>query len=161
MWRWPWSRPSQNEIFLGKSDTGKIHLASRAWASPLYGYWKGVRVHRCPGGASVRRTRPAVAAVRPGDYRLAALHPVHQAAAEALFQFLCLRHERGSLLITTNLDFDRRTKVFRMRNAQRPGWTDSSIAPPSSRLAARTIDSEGTSGPSRLTQRASFGTEPT
>src|SRR5690606_7980365 len=38
--------------------------------------------------------------------------PFSKQAAELLFQFLSLRHERGSLLITTNLDFDRWTEVF-------------------------------------------------
>src|SRR5690606_12259793 len=38
--------------------------------------------------------------------------PLRKAEAELLFQFFSLRYERGSFIVTTNLDFDRWTEVF-------------------------------------------------
>jgi DNA replication protein DnaC len=114
-------RSHRNVIFLGKSGTGKTHLAT------------GLGVAACRQGVSTRfvtgcalanelleaQNERALRRVlqRYARYGLLVLDelgyvPFSKESAELLFQVLAERHERGSVIITTNLGFADWTQVF-------------------------------------------------
>src|SRR5690606_18630075 len=110
----------QNVIFLGNSGTGKTHLAIALGREACQ---QGHRVRFYTASGLVNELMAAQA-----DFTLNKLEkrwlkydlviigelahiPFSKQTAELLFQFLWLRDERGSLLTTTNLDFDRWTEV--------------------------------------------------
>jgi DNA replication protein DnaC len=111
----------RNIIFLGKSGTGKTHLAT------------GLGVCACRQGVSTRFVTGCGLAnelieaqeartlnrliQRYARYGLLVVDelgyvPFSKGSAELLFQVLAERHERGSVIITTNLGFADWTKIF-------------------------------------------------
>lgn len=111
----------RNVIFLGKSGTGKTHLAT------------ALGVAACREGVSTRfvtgcglanelleaRGERALSRLlqKYSRYGLLVLDelgyvPFSRESAELLFQVLAERHERGSVVITTNLGFADWTQVF-------------------------------------------------
>jgi DNA replication protein DnaC len=111
----------RNIIFLGKSGTGKTHLAT------------GLGVAACRQGISTRfvsgcglsnelleaqsERRLSRVIQRYARYGLVVVDelgyvPFSKESAELLFQVLAERHERGSVIITTNLGFADWTQVF-------------------------------------------------
>lgn len=111
----------RNIIFIGKSGTGKTHLAT------------GLGVAACRQGVSTRfvtgcgltnelieaRQEKSLSRIiqrysRQGLLVLDELGyvPFSKEGAELLFQILAERHERGSVIITSNLGFADWTQVF-------------------------------------------------
>ncbi|MEJ2691204.1 MAG: IS21-like element helper ATPase IstB [Deltaproteobacteria bacterium] len=111
----------RNVIFLGKSGTGKTHLAT------------GLGVEACRQGISTRFVTGCGLANelleanqshtlsrlihRYARYGLLILDelgyvPFSKEGAELLFQVLAERHERGSVIVTSNLGFADWTQVF-------------------------------------------------
>ncbi len=111
----------RNIIFLGKSGTGKTHLAT------------GLGVCACRQGVSTRFVTGCGLAnelieaqdakvlnrliQRYARYGLLVVDelgyvPFSKESAELLFQVLAERHERGSVIITTNLGFADWTRIF-------------------------------------------------
>ena len=111
----------RNVIFLGKSGTGKTHLAT------------GLGVEACRQGVSTRFVTGCGLANelleanqshtlsrlihRYARYGLLILDelgyvPFSKEGAELLFQVLAERHERGSVIVTSNLGFADWTQVF-------------------------------------------------
>jgi DNA replication protein DnaC len=133
-----WINDRESVILIGDSGTGKTHLAT------------GLAIAACQQGRRVRfttlaalanelqeaETRRELARVI-GRYARTELVVLDElgylalpdGAAELVFQVLSERHERGSLIVTTNLPFGEWTKVF-----------------PDARLAKAVVD--------RLTHRA-------
>jgi DNA replication protein DnaC len=114
-------RSHRNVIFLGKSGTGKTHLAT------------GLGVAACREGIGTRfvsgcglsnelieaQSERKLSRViqKYARYGLVVLDelgyvPFSKESAELLFQVLAERHERGSVIITTNLGFADWTRVF-------------------------------------------------
>lgn len=114
-------RSHRNIIFAGKSGTGKTHLAT------------GLAVAACGQGISTRfvngcglsnelieaQTERRLSRViqKYARYGLVVVDelgyvPFSKESAELLFQVLAERHERGSVIITTNLGFADWTQVF-------------------------------------------------
>ena len=114
-------RQHRNVIFLGKSGTGKTHLAT------------GLGVAACRQAVNVRfvtgcglanelleaQNDRALRRVlqRYARYGLLVVDelgyvPFAKESAELLFQVLAERHERGSVIVTTNLGFADWTQVF-------------------------------------------------
>jgi DNA replication protein DnaC len=111
----------RNIIFVGKSGTGKTHLAT------------GLAVAACRQGVNTRFVNGCALSMElteaQSERRLSrviqkyARHgllivdelgyvPFSKESAELLFQVLAERHERGSVIITTNLGFADWTQVF-------------------------------------------------
>lgn len=114
-------RQKENVILVGNPGTGKTHLATAIGASACR---QGYRVRFCTAAGLVNELLMA-----QQEYRLAKVEqgylrtdlvildelgylPFSQTGAQLLFQFCSSRYERGSLLITTNLEFTRWTEVF-------------------------------------------------
>jgi DNA replication protein DnaC len=114
-------RERKNVILMGKSGTGKTHLAI------------GLGIEACRQGASTRFVSGSALAneliesrdekklsrivQRYSRYSLLIVDelgyiPFSRQGAELLFQVLAERHERGSVIITTNLGFSDWTQVF-------------------------------------------------
>lgn len=114
-------RERKNVILMGKSGTGKTHLAI------------GLGIEACRQGLSTRfvsgsalaneliesRDEKKLSRVvhRYSQYSLLIVDelgyiPFSKQGAELLFQVLAERHERGSVIITTNLGFSDWTQVF-------------------------------------------------
>ena len=114
-------RSHRNIIFMGKSGTGKTHLAT------------GLGVAACRGGISTRfvngcglsmelieaqsERRLSRVIQKYARYGLVVVDelgyvPFSKESAELMFQVLAERHERGSVIITTNLGFADWTQVF-------------------------------------------------
>lgn len=111
----------QHVILMGNSGTGKTHLAS------------ALGLCACQQGRKVRfyqtaRWVEALLTAR-AEHRLLKLEsewmrddlvildelgyvPFSKTGAELLFQFCSTRHELGSIIVTTNLDFDKWPEVF-------------------------------------------------
>jgi DNA replication protein DnaC len=111
----------ENIIFMGSYGTGKTHLAISLGISACR---QGKRVRFCTAAGLINDLLEAQA-----QFRLAKLEaslaryevivldelgfvPFSKEGAEALFTFCSGRYERGSLIITTNLDFARWKEIF-------------------------------------------------
>ena len=111
----------RNIIFLGKSGTGKTHLAT---SLAIEACKQGMRARFVTGCGIVNellesRTEKSLSNLlkRYSGYELLVLDelgyvPFSKEGAELLFQVLTERHERKSLIITSNLGFADWTKIF-------------------------------------------------
>jgi DNA replication protein DnaC len=114
-------REARNVIFLGRSGTGKTHLAT---ALGMEACRQGVRTRFISGCALANelieaRDEKFLSRVmkRYAAYGLLIVDelgyvPFSKAGAELLFQVLAERHERNSVIITTNLGFGDWTQIF-------------------------------------------------
>ena len=111
----------RNVILLGRSGTGKTHLATALGVEACRGGMRTRFVTGC-GLANelieARHERDLSRAVqRYSRYGLLVLDelgyvPLSREGADLLFQVLAERHERGSVIVTTNLGFADWTQVF-------------------------------------------------
>ena len=111
----------RNIILLGKSGTGKTHLAT---ALGVEACRLGVRTKFVSGCAlaneliEARHERELSRVIqRCSRYGLLVLDelgyvPLSKEGADLLFQVLAERHERGSVIVTTNLGFADWTQIF-------------------------------------------------
>lgn len=114
-------REYRNIIFLGKSGTGKTHLATSLAVEACK---QGVRTRfvTCCGLANelieARHERELSRVIqRYARYGLLVLDelgyvPLSKEGADLLFQVFAERHEKGSVIVTTNLGFADWTQVF-------------------------------------------------
>jgi DNA replication protein DnaC len=114
-------RERKNVIFMGKSGTGKSHLAI---ALGIEACRQGLSTRFVTGSAlanelieSRDEKRLSRIVQRYSQYSLLILDelgyiPFSKQGAELLFQVLAERHERGSTIITSNLGFADWTQVF-------------------------------------------------
>lgn len=112
---------ARNVIFLGRSGTGKTHLAT---ALGMEACRQGVRTRFVTGCALANelieaRDEKLLRRVmkRYGSYGLLIVDelgyvPFSKEGAELLFQVLAERHEKKSVIITTNLGFGDWTQIF-------------------------------------------------
>ena len=117
----PYLKEKRNVIFLGKSGTGKTHLAT---ALGMAACTQGVRTRFTTGCAlaneliEARDERGLKRTInRFFSYGLLIVDelgyvPFSKEGAELLFQVLAERHERKSVIITTNLGFGDWTQIF-------------------------------------------------
>ena len=116
-----WIDDRESIIFVGESGSGKTHLAT-ALAVCACQHGRRVRFTTLAGLANElqeAQSRRELAWVvgRYARTELAVLDELGylalpDGAAELVFQVLTERHERGSLIVTTNLPFGEWTKVF-------------------------------------------------
>ena len=114
-------REARNVIFLGRSGTGKTHLAT---ALGMEACRQGVRTRFVTGCALANelieaRDEKVLGRVikRYASYGLLIVDelgyvPLSREGAELLFQVLAERHEKKSVIITTNLGFGDWTQIF-------------------------------------------------
>jgi len=114
-------KEARNVIFLGRSGTGKTHLAT---ALGMEACRQGVRTRFVTGCGLANelieaRDEKHLARVikRYAGYGLLIIDelgyvPFSKEGAELLFQALAERHERKSIIITTNLGFGDWTQIF-------------------------------------------------
>jgi len=114
-------REYRNIIFLGKSGTGKTHLATSLAVEACK---QGVRTRfvTCCGLANelieARHERELSRVIqRYARYGLLVLDelgyvPLAKEGADLLFQVFAERHEKGSVIVTTNLGFADWTQIF-------------------------------------------------
>ena len=114
-------KEARNVIFLGRSGTGKTHLAT---ALGMEACRQGVRTRFVSGCGLANelieaRDEKRLARVikRYAGYGLLIIDelgyvPFSKEGAELLFQALAERHERKSIIITTNLGFSDWTQIF-------------------------------------------------
>ncbi|MEN6331066.1 MAG: IS21-like element helper ATPase IstB [Smithella sp.] len=114
-------RECKNVIFVGKTGTGKTHLAT---ALGLEACRQGVRTRFATGAGLVNdlieaRSERTISRViqRHSHFGLLILDelgyvPFSREGSQLLFQVLADRYERGSVIITTNLGFADWTQLF-------------------------------------------------
>lgn len=114
-------REHRNIIFLGNSGTGKTHLATglalaacRRGIITRFVTGCGMTNELIEAQAAKNLTRVLQKLTRCGLLVLDELGyvPFSKQGAELLFQVLAERHERGSVIITTNLGFADWTQIF-------------------------------------------------
>jgi DNA replication protein DnaC len=116
-----WISDREQVIFVGDSGTGKTHLAIALAAAACHS-GRRVRFTTLAGLANELQeadSRRELARVVARYARIELLVvdelgylALPDGAAELVFQVLSERHERGSLIVTTNLPFGEWTKVF-------------------------------------------------
>ena len=111
----------ENLIFIGSYGTGKTHLAIALGISACH---QGKRVRFYTAAGLINELMEAHAQLRISKLEASLAKcdliildelgfvPFSKEGAEALFTFCSSRYERGSLVITTNLDFARWKEVF-------------------------------------------------
>ena len=111
----------ENVILIGGYGTGKSHISVALGVAACY---QGKRVRFYTAAGLINELLEAQAQLRSGKleaslarYDLIVLDelgfvPFSKEGAEALFTFCSSRYERGSLAITTNLDFVRWKEIF-------------------------------------------------
>jgi DNA replication protein DnaC len=111
----------QNVIFIGSYGTGKTHLSIALGVSACR---QGKRVRFYTAAGLINELLEAHAQLRISKLEASLAKcdliildelgfvPFSKEGAEALFTFCSSRYERGSLVITTNLDFARWKEVF-------------------------------------------------
>jgi len=111
----------ENVIFIGSYGTGKTHLAISLAVSACH-QGKKVRFYTVAG--LINELLEAQSQLRLGKLESALAKcdlivldelgfvPFTKEGAEALFTFCSSRYERGSMIITTNLDFARWKEIF-------------------------------------------------
>ena len=111
----------ENVVFLGPTGTGKTHLAV---SLGLAACRQGHRVRFATAASLINQLIEAQAQLRLSKLEAALLKldllildevgfvPFSKAGAELLFGLLTDRYERGSVLVTSNLDFASWTEVF-------------------------------------------------
>lgn len=114
-------REHRNVIFLGRSGTGKTHMATSLGIEACKNNFR-TRFTSCYGLVNelieARQERALQRLVqRYARYDLLILDelgyiPFSREGSELLFQVLAQRHEQGSVMITTNLGFADWTQVF-------------------------------------------------
>lgn len=114
-------RERKNIIFLGRSGTGKTHMATALGIEACKNNYR-TRFVTCYGLANelieAREERQLQRLLqRYSRYDLLILDelgyvPFSKEGSELLFQVLAERHEKGSIIITTNLGFADWTQVF-------------------------------------------------
>lgn len=114
-------RERKNIIFLGRSGTGKTHMATALGIEACKNNYR-TRFITCYGLANelieAREERQLQRLLqRYSRYDLLILDelgyvPFSKEGSELLFQVLAERHEKGSIIITTNLGFADWTQVF-------------------------------------------------
>jgi DNA replication protein DnaC len=114
-------RKKENIILVGNSGVGKTHIAI---ALGYEACWQGFKVKFYTAAGLINELLAA-----QQEYRLSRLEkqwltphvvildelgyiPFSKTGAELLFQFCSARYERGSLIITTNLEFPKWTEVL-------------------------------------------------
>jgi len=114
-------KDARNVIFLGRSGTGKTHLAT---ALGMEACSQGIRTRFVTGCALANelieaRDEKILARVikRYASYGLLIVDelgyvPFSKEGAELMFQVLAERHERRSVIVTTNLGFGDWTQIF-------------------------------------------------
>jgi DNA replication protein DnaC len=114
-------RTHRNVILLGKSGTGKTHLATglgvaacRQGISTRFATGCGLSNELIEAQSERRLSRAIQKYARYGLLVVDELGyvPFAKESAELMFQVLAERHERGSVIITTNLGFADWTQVF-------------------------------------------------
>ncbi|NLN29599.1 MAG: ATP-binding protein [Firmicutes bacterium] len=114
-------RQRRSVIFLGNSGRGKTHLAIALGREACYRGFK-VRFYTAAGLVNELVTAQNDQQLMKFETRwlkwdLVIIDelgyiPLRKLEAELLFQFFSLRYERGSFIVTTNLNFDRWSDVF-------------------------------------------------
>ena len=111
----------ENIIFIGSYGTGKTHLAISLGVNACR---EGKRVRFYTAAGLINELLEAQAQLRLGKLEAALARydliildelgfvPFSKEGAEALFTFCSGRYERGSVIITTNLDFARWKEIF-------------------------------------------------
>jgi DNA replication protein DnaC len=111
----------ENVIFIGSYGTGKTHLATALGVAACR---QGQRARFYTAAGLINELLEAHAQLRISKLEAALAKcdliildelgfvPFSKEGAEALFTFCSSRYERGSLIITTNLDFARWKEVF-------------------------------------------------
>jgi len=111
----------ENVIFIGSYGTGKSHLAVALGVSACR---QGKKVRFYTAAGLINELLEAHAQLRIGRLEAAlgrcdliildelGFVPFTKEGAEALFTFCSSRYERGSLIITTNLEFGRWKEIF-------------------------------------------------
>ena len=114
-------REYRNVIFVGKTGTGKTHLAT---ALGLEACRQGIKTRFATGAGLVNelieaRSERAISRIQQKLSRFGLLIldelgyvPFSQEGSQLLFQVLADRHERASVIITTNLGFADWTQLF-------------------------------------------------
>ena len=111
----------RNVIFLGKSGTGKTHLATSLGIEACQQGFRTRFVTGCGLANELLEAREAKGLSRLmnryAGYDLLIVDelgyvPFSKAGAELLFQVLAERHERKSVIVTTNLGFADWTQIF-------------------------------------------------
>lgn len=111
----------ENVILVGNSGVGKTHIAT---ALAYEACRRGMRVKFFTAAGLINELLAAQQEYKLNrmERQYSAYHlvvidelgyvPFSKTGAELLFQFCSSRHERGSLIITTNLEFPKWTEVF-------------------------------------------------